>query len=163
MHVISKKPFSDAATKYPNDREAIMDTYKILRIGNFETLSPLEDYLDVIETIEYLFDKAEDKEGDPLHDLIDIISRSIEKHELNQVDILKFHKEADGISQEISILRVLMNQYNLNINDFKKEIGSDSLVSMILMGTKKLTKENISKLSKRFNLNPSIFFDFKIN
>jgi HTH-type transcriptional regulator/antitoxin HigA len=120
-------------------------------------------YLEAIETIEYLFDKTEDKEGDPLHDLIDIISRSIEKYELSQENIYNFHKEADGTSQEISILRVLMNQYNLSINDFKKEIGSDSLVSMILKGTKNLTKENISKLSERFNLNPSIFFDFKIN
>jgi mRNA interferase HigB len=37
VHVISKKPFSDAAEKYPNDREAIMDTYNVLRRGEFET------------------------------------------------------------------------------------------------------------------------------
>ena len=37
MHIISKKPFSDAALKYPNDREAIMDIYNVLRKGKFET------------------------------------------------------------------------------------------------------------------------------
>lgn len=37
MHIISKKPFSDAAEKYPNDREAIMDTYNVLRKGDFAT------------------------------------------------------------------------------------------------------------------------------
>lgn len=40
MHVISKKPFADAANKHPNDRLAIMDTYNVLRRGTF--VSPHE-------------------------------------------------------------------------------------------------------------------------
>lgn len=30
MHVISKKPFVEAAKKYPNQRRAIMDLYRVL-------------------------------------------------------------------------------------------------------------------------------------
>ena len=37
MHVISKKPFSEASNKYPNDREAIIDVYNVLRKGAFKT------------------------------------------------------------------------------------------------------------------------------
>jgi len=57
------------------------------------------------------------------------------------------------------VLRVLMDQHNLTISEFKNEIGSKSLVSMILNGKRNLTKEHICKLSQRFNLNPSLFFN----
>lgn len=35
MHVISRKPFYDAATRYPNDAAAIERTYKVLRNAKF--------------------------------------------------------------------------------------------------------------------------------
>ncbi|PWQ93209.1 type II toxin-antitoxin system HigB family toxin [Leucothrix arctica] len=40
MHVISRKPFNDAAKKYPNDAVAIEALYKTLRNGHFS--DPLE-------------------------------------------------------------------------------------------------------------------------
>lgn len=40
MHVISRKPFSDAVKKYPNDAVSIENTYKVLRKGDFK--SPLD-------------------------------------------------------------------------------------------------------------------------
>lgn len=118
-----------------------------------------QDYNDALETIEHLFDEAKDEIDDPLNDLIDLISRAIEKYELDQEAIVSFHKEADGIDQEVSVLRVLIDQHALSLSAFKDEIGSKSLVSMILSGKRNLTKEHISKLSVRFNLNPSVFFD----
>ena len=36
MHVISRKPFRDAAARYPNDAAAIDRTYKVLRNGTFK-------------------------------------------------------------------------------------------------------------------------------
>ena len=36
MHVISRKPFVDAARKYPNDAAAIERTYKVLHNGTFK-------------------------------------------------------------------------------------------------------------------------------
>ena len=121
-----------------------------------------QDYRDAIETIEYLFNEAADTEDEPLNDLIDIISRAIEKYELSQEDIASFHKEANSVNQEASVLRVLMSQHNLTLSEFKNEIGSKSLVSMIINGKRNLTKEHIGKLSERFSLNPSIFFNLKI-
>ena len=38
MHVISRKPFTDAAQKHPNDAEALKDIYKVLRKGTFQSL-----------------------------------------------------------------------------------------------------------------------------
>ena len=120
-----------------------------------------QDYNDALETIEFLFDEAEDEPNDPLNDLIDIISRAIEKYELSQEDIANFHKEANEIDQEISVLRVLIDQHDLTLASFEDEIGSKSLVSMILHGKRSLTKEHISKLSKRFNVNPAVFFNLR--
>jgi len=37
MHVISKKPFNDAAKKHPNQRQALEDMYRVLRKGSFKT------------------------------------------------------------------------------------------------------------------------------
>lgn len=37
MHVISKRPFSSAAGKFPNDRQSIVDTYNVLRRGSFSS------------------------------------------------------------------------------------------------------------------------------
>ena len=37
MHVISKRPFKDAAMAYPNQRQAIDDLYRRLRASQFQT------------------------------------------------------------------------------------------------------------------------------
>ena len=120
------------------------------------------DYQEALDVVEHLFSEAKDTADDPLNDLIDIISRAIEKYELTQQNIIAFEKEASGIAQEISVLRILMEQHNLTLIDFKNEIGSKSLVSMILNGKRNLTKEHITKISKRFNLNPALFFNLRV-
>lgn len=70
-------------------------------------------YQEALELIEHLFNEANDTIDEPLNDLIDIIAKSINKYESNQKDIVKFGNEANNISQEISVLRVLMDQHNL--------------------------------------------------
>jgi mRNA interferase HigB len=42
VHVISRKPFNDAAKAYPNDAEAIHALYKTLRNGTFKTPTELK-------------------------------------------------------------------------------------------------------------------------
>ena len=118
-------------------------------------------YEEALELIEHLFNEANDTIDEPLNDLIDIISKAIGKYESSLEDIVKFDNEANNISQEISVLRVLMEQHHLTVSCFKNEIGSKSLVSMILNGKRNLTKEHITKLSKRFTLNPAVFFNLK--
>ena len=121
-----------------------------------------QDYKDALETMEYLFTIAEDAKDDPLNDLIEIVSKAIAKYEAGQEDIVAFDKEANNTSQEISVLRVLMSQHNLKLTDFKDEIGSKSLVSMILNGKRNLTKEHIAKVSTKFNLDPASFFNLRV-
>ena len=129
--------------------------------SNILHIKTKEDYEEALKIIEHLFNEANDTVDDPLNDLIDIISKSIERYELYQENIIIFDRKADDINQEISVLRVLMEQHNLTVSGFKDEIGSKSLVSMILNGKRNLTKEHITRLSKRFSLNPVIFFNLK--
>ncbi len=118
-------------------------------------------YEEALEIIEHLFDEAEDNINDPLNDLIEIITKSIEEYESYQEDIVRFDNEANNLNQEISVLKVLMEQHGLTVSGFKNEIGSKSLVSMILNGKRNLTKGHIAKLSKRFSLSPAVFFNLK--
>lgn len=121
-----------------------------------------QDHEDALTTMEHLFEQAEDTPDDPLNDLIDILARAIEKYESKKNDIICFDKEAKNINQDISMLRVLMDQHDLTVADLQDEIGSKSLISMILSGKRNLTKEHIQRLSQRFNISPSLFFDLRL-
>ena len=88
--------------------------------SNILHIKSAEAYEEALEIIEHLFDEANDTIDDPLNDLIDIISNSIEKYELRQEDIVNFDNEANAINQEISVLRVLMEQHTKQSLDLKR-------------------------------------------
>lgn len=53
MNVISKKPFNDAAKKYPNDREALLDMYRILDKTDFRTPDELKAIFPSLDNFKY--------------------------------------------------------------------------------------------------------------
>lgn len=53
MHVISKKPFMEAAKKYPDDRGSIIDVYNVLRKGTFETPQALKEIFASLDNFKY--------------------------------------------------------------------------------------------------------------
>ena len=53
MHVISRKPFNDAAKLYPNDRLAIETTYKLLRNGTFNDPNELKALFPSLDNFKY--------------------------------------------------------------------------------------------------------------
>lgn len=57
----------------------------------------------------------------------------------------------------VAALKVIMEQYKLGVAGLP-EIGSKSLVSRILRGERRLTRNHIEALSRRFNLSPALFF-----
>ena len=61
-------------------------------------------------------------------------------------------------SSPIEVLRALMEANNLRQKDLVPFLGSESMVSMVLSGSRELTKNHIEKLSKRFRVSPEIFF-----
>ena len=58
MHVISRKPFNDAAKKYPKQAIAIDALYKSLKNGNFSNPNELKSLYPSLDNFKY---KDEDK------------------------------------------------------------------------------------------------------
>ena len=53
MNVISKKPFNDAAKKYPNDEAALLDLYRGLRKLDFSTPDELTAVFPTLDNFKY--------------------------------------------------------------------------------------------------------------
>ena len=53
MHVISRKPFRDAAKRYPNEASALDYTYKILRNGEFNSPDELKNIFPSLDNFKY--------------------------------------------------------------------------------------------------------------
>lgn len=117
-----------------------------------------DDYQFALDLVEHLMTKAEDRVGEPLLHMIDMVADSIEKYEKSLESVSDYIKEAETFDPGVSTLRVLIDQYGLTYDDLKEEIGSKSLVSQILSGSKKLTRAHIAKLTKRFGISPELFF-----
>lgn len=53
MHVLSKKPFNDAANKYPNNRLALMEMYRVLNSIRFKTPEELRAVFPSLDNFKY--------------------------------------------------------------------------------------------------------------
>lgn len=73
--------------------------------------------------------------------------------------INEYEKKAYSIpkAKPNEVLSFLMEQHQLTQQDLS-EIGSQSLISKILNGKRKLTVEHIEKLCHRFHVSPAVFF-----
>ena len=56
------------------------------------------------------------------------------------------------------VLRFLLDQHGLTQRDLAAELGSETTVSLVLSGKRQLTREHIARLSRRFHVEPSVFF-----
>ncbi len=123
----------------------------------FLNLKDETHYLASLELIEDLMQEAEDTLDDPLNPIIEMLSQAVENYENQDVDLMAFEKEAELLASDISVLRLLMDQHALGVDDLP-EIGSKSMVSRVLNGKRDLNKNHIKALSERFSVNPNIFF-----
>jgi len=117
-----------------------------------------EDYEFALDLVEHLMTKAEDREGEPTLRMIDMIADAIDKYENSLENVSNYIQEVETFDPGVSTLRVLIDQHNLSYSDLKEEIGSKSLVSQILSGSKNLTRKHIANLTKRFSISPELFF-----
>ena len=53
MHFLSKRPFIDAARKYPNDRDALMDMYRVLSSNSFRSPEELKAVYATLDNFKY--------------------------------------------------------------------------------------------------------------
>ena len=95
---------------------------------------------------------------DEYRPLIEVLAASIERWEEQADEFADFNRRIAELDGGVAVLRTLMDQYQLKTGDFQDEIGGKSMVSMILNGSRQLSREHIQALSKRFNISPALFF-----
>lgn len=114
-------------------------------------------YEEALELVENLLEEAEDSPDDPLNAVIEMLSHAIEAYEKEDEELAAFEKQAMDPPADLTMLRLLMDQHGLGTADLP-EIGSKSMVSRVLSGKRSLSKKHIQALSKRFGINPGLFF-----
>ncbi len=53
MHVISKRPFTDAARAHPNNRQALEDLYRVLRKSEFKSPDEMRRVFPSLDNFRY--------------------------------------------------------------------------------------------------------------
>lgn len=53
MHIISKRPFNDAARAYPNQRQALEDLYRVLQKSRFMTPDDMRRVFPSLDNFRY--------------------------------------------------------------------------------------------------------------
>jgi HTH-type transcriptional regulator / antitoxin HigA len=93
--------------------------------------------------------KVYSKKSMAAKELLDLVLDHIEAYEKNIYPLKKSKPE--------EILAFLMEQHGLTQSELP-EIGSQSHVSKVLNGKRQLTRQQISALSKKFNVSPAIWY-----
>jgi HTH-type transcriptional regulator/antitoxin HigA len=121
---------------------------------------PIRDdvhYEEALALVESLLKEAEDSPSDPLNAVIDLLTHAIQTYEDQDAELVAFEQRALEQPADLAMLRLLMAQHQLGIADLP-EIGSKSMVSRVLSGERSLNKSHIKALSRRFDIDPGLFF-----
>ncbi|MBM0419170.1 helix-turn-helix domain-containing protein [Aeromonas veronii] len=129
-------------------REALAQVPYIAHINN------QDDYERALELMDELID-----DYDTNKQLVELLTTSIERWEDEANEFADFNKALASVEPGIAVLKTLMSQHRLGMADLP-ELGSKSNVSKLLNATegKKLTRQHIEALSKRFAVSPALFF-----
>lgn len=82
---------------------------------------------------------------------IELLTLLIERYEGEQYPI------PDACAADV--LRFLLDQNGLSQRDIADDLGSETTVSLVLSGRRRLTRDHIARFSRRFHVSPSVFFD----
>lgn len=96
-----------------------------------------------------LLDEIGDRKRHPLMGLLDVVTLLIEDYEKRTVKL----PQADPAS----VLRFLMEQNDLRQADLAEIFGSQSNVSEILAGKRKINARQAKALAKRFSVSVAVF------
>ncbi len=117
-----------------------------------ESISNEADYAQALALMDELIEDYDNQKP-----LIDMLSASIARWEDKSPEFKSFNERIEKLDSGVATLKVIMEQHKLGVADLP-EIGSKSLVSRIINGERRLTRNHIEALSKRFNINPALFF-----
>jgi len=132
--------------------EPIAKTWNAFRassgIGHIRSEAQYERIMDLMDE---LADLGAMDESSELHELFMLAADVVRQYE-------SLHYPDPKVSG-VEMLRFLMGQHGLKQTDLIQELGSQSIVSAILSGSRELNKGHIAALSKRFKVSPAVLFD----
>ena len=113
------------------------------------------DYELALELLEALMEKIGDNPEDPRWILLEIVIKSIDEYEKRVCP--EMASIFANIDEPISIIRVLMEQYQLQPSELP-EMGNQEVVCQILNGERKLNLNQVKAICQRFQIDPILFF-----
>ena len=81
---------------------------------------------------------------------IELLTLLIERYETERYPV----PDADPAD----VLRFLLDRNGLSQRDIAADLGGESTVSLVLAGKRRLNRNHIERLSRRFHVSPSVFF-----
>lgn len=125
----------------------LADPVKMVKLGAPRVIhndAELKQYTDALFHL-----TAKNRPSRAERDAIDLLSLLIERYESERYALPE--------ASPVDVLRFLMGQHGLTQRDLGSELGSESLVSLILSGKRNLTVPHMHALAKRFNVPASVF------
>lgn len=116
-------------------------------------ISPIRDekhYAEMVRMADSMTEVIGSAKKHPLLDLFDLVSELIRSYDAAHYVV------PDASPSEV--LRFLMDQHGLSQSDLP-EVGNQSVISMLLSGTRQLNVRQIQALSAKFHVSPSVFLE----
>ncbi len=123
------------------------------QLNQSASIAPIRDeghYSELVQLADSLVNAIGGAEVHPLLDLLDLVSELIRAYDAE-------HYVVPDASPR-KVLRFLMEQHNLSQADLP-EVGNQSVISMLLSGSRQLNIRQIQALSARFHVPPSVFLE----
>ena len=105
----------------------------------------LEEYTQALFTLTAKPDPTPEEEA-----AIELMTLLVERYEQERFPI--------PAADPAGVLRFLLEHNGLSQRDIAPELGSESTVSQVLSGKRKLNRDHIARLSRRFKVSPAVFF-----
>ena len=121
---------------------------EMIRQGAPRLIHSDEELAEYTQTLFELTAKSDPKPEE--EEAIELLTLLIERYEAEHYPM----PEADPID----VLRFLLDQNGLSQRSIAPELGSESTVSLVLTGKRRLNRDHIARLSQRFHVSPSVFF-----
>jgi HTH-type transcriptional regulator/antitoxin HigA len=105
-----------------------------------------ESYIKALYELEQRHEGWSEEESE----LADLLTLLIEDYEEKNYQLPR--------SSPLAVIEFLMEQHGLKRKDLADVFGTPSIVSEVLNGKRELNKEQIRRLSERFEVSPELFF-----
>lgn len=152
-HFLVKEALQDQPVEKPGPLySTLCKTFPLHRIKNKNRHSSALAILTKLSEYLQNFRKISSHGKKQILDYMDALGLLVEEYEKKV-----FVKNLYDISGR-DVLEFLMEQHSLKQNDLVDELGSQSIVSALLSGKRKLNSHQILALSERFGVSPAVFF-----